>query len=112
MKIKANLLLFLMLLIVAAILNPGMRAHGNAILEGQKKMNLAPDLAFVETCEFHNYGFFSFSTYLGDPISIGLFGNVHLFYSYLENSLDDFRFRYNIRPKQGRGDPPVVGWRN
>lgn len=108
MKIKSKFLLFLALMIVGANLNPGANVHKANILEGMKRLGQTPDLAFVESCEFHEYWIFSFSSYLGKPVSLGLFSNVHLFYAYLDQSMRDFNTRHLLLPNQGRGAPNMV----
>jgi|GEM_PF-5093791 len=107
MKIKANFLLTLALVVTAIKMNPDEKYHASTMMEGFKNLDTPPDFEFVKRCEFHDYFVFSLVTHLGRPLSVGLFGNVHILYKNLETSIHEHYLRQRIPPNRGRGAPEV-----
>ncbi|MEZ4920858.1 MAG: hypothetical protein R2792_17285 [Saprospiraceae bacterium] len=107
MKIKANLLLLVALMLLGKNLNPVPDAHLEALASGLDRLNLDPDMQFADQLEYHDYIVVSFTMYLGKPISIGALGNVHVLYNSLEEQFMEFYLRNSVLPNQGRGAPEI-----
>ncbi|MBK8196491.1 MAG: hypothetical protein IPK76_26070 [Lewinellaceae bacterium] len=105
MKIKTKHLVVFTTVLTAAIMNPSLNLHKTTLIKGLMRIDLDADQHFLEKCEFYNYGLFSFTVYLGKPVSFGVFGNVHIFYSTLESSMQDYYIRHSVIPNLGRGTP-------
>lgn len=107
MKIKTKFLILAAFVAITVYTNPGITTHDFKILQAMKQLGRSTDQSFLEYCEYHNYWLFSFTTYLGKPISIGFVGNLHVLYGYLELSMEDHYARHSIPRIMGRGGPPV-----